>query len=209
MTPTYIFGAGGSGREVAWLARQVLGDSVELIFLVDDDEYVTEPVHGVHVRNVADALSGGRYVVAIGDTGIRKKAVQRCEQAGLEPTTLVHPRVERSCRVDIDAGSIIGAGSVLTTDVHVGKHVHINVGCTVSHDVRIGDYATLSPGVHVSGWVTIEEGVSIGTGANVINGSSGTPLVIGAGAIIAAGACIVNSVPSGALMTGVPAVRKR
>ena len=209
MTGLYIFGAGGFGREVAWLASQTLGDDVELVFLVGDDAYLTEPVNGVEVRHVSSVTSDGQYVVAIGDAQARRAGVVLCEKAGLRPTSLVHPRVEWSSRVEIGAGSVVCAGSILTTDIQVGRHVHVNLDCTVGHDVRIGDYATLSPGVHVSGWVTIEEGAFVGTGANIVNGTSSDPLVIGAGAVVAAGACIVRSVDPGALMAGVPAVRKR
>lgn len=209
MTPFYIFGAGASGREVAWLASEALGENVDLIFLVGDDAYLTDPVHGIEVRHVRTAEAGGHYVIAIGDGQIRRTANASCIQAGLEPVALLHPRVEKSPRVVIGPGSIVCAGTALTTDIRIGRHAQINIGCTIAHDVRIGDYATLSPGVHVSGWVTIEEGAFVGTGATIINGSSGDPLVIGAGAVIAAGACVVTSVDPGALMAGVPAVRKR
>ncbi len=111
--------------------------------------------------------------------------------------------------MEIAAGSVICAGSILTTNVAIGEHVHVNVGCTISHDVFIGDFSTLSPGVHVSGHVHIGRDVFIGTGANIINGSANGPIVIGDGAVIAAGACVTKSVEPGALMAGVPAVRKR
>jgi acetyltransferase-like isoleucine patch superfamily enzyme len=97
----------------------------------------------------------------------------------------------------------------MTTNVRVGSHVHVNVGCTLSHDVVLGDFATLSPGVHVSGHVHVEDGVFLGTGANIINGIAGRPLIIGRGAIVAAGACVTGPVEAGALVAGVPAIRKR
>jgi sugar O-acyltransferase (sialic acid O-acetyltransferase NeuD family) len=209
VTRLYIYGAGGFGREVAWLASETLGENVDLIFLVGDDAYLTDPVNGIEVRHVASVDADGQYVVAIGDSRARRVGAALCEKAGLQPTSLVHPRVERSRRVEIGSGSIVCAGSILTTNIEVGRHAHVNLDCAVGHDVRIGDYATLSPGVHVSGWVTIEEDAFIGTGATIINGSAGDPLVIGAGAVIAAGACVVTSADPGVLMAGVPAVRKR
>lgn len=114
-----------------------------------------------------------------------------------------------SARVELGDGVVVCAGSVVTTNVSLGNHVHVNVSCTISHDVSIGDYTTLSPGVHVSGHVEIAEDVFVGTGANIINGSATTPLVIGKGAVIAAGACVTRPVEPGALVAGVPAVRKR
>lgn len=207
----HIFGAGGSGREVAWLAEQVWGSKVGLIFLVDQREYLSLEVNGVPVRLVTDLVAddNDRFVVAIGDARLRRKAVTSCMKAGLRAATLIHPRVEMSSRVEVGEGSVICAGSIVTTNVVVGKHVHVNVNCTISHDVRVGHYATLSPGVHVSGHVEIGKDVFIGTGANIINGRAGEPLVIGDGAMIAAGACVTRSVEAGALVAGVPAVRKR
>ena len=207
----YIFGAGGFGREIAWLAAQAWGMEIELIFLVDNPAYVKEPVHGVPVRLVGDVAGGSsdRFVVAVGDAGLRRKAATACTGVGLRPATLVHPRVEASSFVSLGVGTVVCAGSILTTDVTLGEHVHVNLDCTIGHDVRIGDFSTLSPGVHVSGHVQIGRDVFIGTGANIINGSAGSPLVIGDGAVIAAGACVTKSVEVGALMAGVPAIRKR
>ena len=87
--------------------------------------------------------------------------------------------------LEIGSGSIIAPGCTLTTNIVIGRHVHINIGCTVSHDARIDDFATLSPGAHISGHVHIGSDVFIGTGACIINGSEGAPLIIGAGAVVA------------------------
>jgi sugar O-acyltransferase (sialic acid O-acetyltransferase NeuD family) len=210
-TRLVIFGAGGHGRELAWLARETFGEEVELTFAVDLPEYLCPPVQGIRVELLRDIARLGEvdYVVGIGDPGLRRRAVQACELLGFTPRSIVHPRVEMSGSVDIGAGAVVCAGSIVTTDVVLGRHVHVNVGCTISHDARLGEFATLSPGVHVAGNVVIEPGAFIGTGASIINGQAGKPLVIGEGAVVAAGACVVRHVEPGALVAGVPAVRKR
>ena len=207
----YVFGAGGFGHEIAWLAEQSWGTKVELVFLVDQPEFVIAPINGANVMLVQDVVAnqGDRFVVALGDAALRRKAVASCVGVGLRPTTLVHPRAEMSTYAEVGQGRVVCAGSIVTTNVVIAGHVHVNLGCTIGHDVRIGDYATLSPGVHVSGHVEIGEDVFIGTGANIINGRAGAPLTIGKGAVIAAGACVTKSVEAGALMAGVPAVKKR
>ncbi len=206
----HLFGAGGHGRELAWLARDLHGDDLALVHLVDDESHLNGPVHGNPVHLLADATPGGFYVVAIGDPATRERAAQACERAGLVATTLIHPRVEHAAdRVRFGPGSVVAAGSVLTVDIALGRHVHVNVGCTVSHDAVLEDYVTLSPGVHVAGHVTIERGAFLGTGATVINGTATDRLVIGAGAVVAAGAVVTGSVAPGALVAGVPAARKR
>ena len=184
---------------------------MELVHLVDDPRYLDAEVAGRRVLLLSQviAMTDDNYVVALGDVAARRRAAAACEAIGLKPATVIHPRVEMSGRVLVGHGAVICAGCILTTEVTVGNHVHINLSCTVGHDVSIGDFSTVSPGVHISGNVVIEQDVFVGTGVNIINGKNGSPLVIGAGSIIAAGACVTKSVEPGALMAGVPAVRKR
>ena len=206
-----IFGAGGSGREVAWLARQCWGDKVDLCFVVDRPQYLVEEVNGIPVRLLRDRASmpHTRYVIALGDPGQRRMGMAACEAHGLSSAMLVHPRVEASDTVVVGAGSVLCAGSILTVNIQIGTHVHVNLGCTVSHDATIGSFSTLSPGVHVSGNVRIGDGVFIGTGSSIINGHPDAPLIIGDGAVIAAGSCVTKPVEPDAMVAGVPAVRKR
>lgn len=206
-----IFGAGGAGREVAWSAQQIWGDSVKLCFVVDQPQYLTGTVNDIPVAllsQVAEPAHSG-LVVAVGDTSLRRKASAACEQLGMHPATLVHPGVVMSDRVSVGAGTIIGAGCTLTTDIEIGDHVYLNIGCTISHDVSIGDFVTMSPGCHIAGHVRIEPGVFLGAGVTIINGSSQAPLTIGTGAVIAAGACVIDPVPPGKMVAGVPAVTRR
>lgn len=207
----YVFGAGGAGRETAWLAKQTWGAAVEIVFVVDDSRYLLKEVHGYPMSLLADLepSSDAKYLVALGDSSIRQRIALEFERAGYSPAILVHPRAELSQWVKIGGGSVICANCVITCDVAIGNHVQINVGCTVSHDTVIGDYSTFSPGVHVPGRVCFGRHVFVGTNACFINGEPGKPLSIGDGAVIAAGACVTKDVPPGVLVAGVPAVIKR
>lgn len=42
--------------------------------------------------------------------------------------------------IEISEGSFIGAYSILTTNVKIGKHSILNRGNHIGHDCRIGDY---------------------------------------------------------------------
>jgi sugar O-acyltransferase (sialic acid O-acetyltransferase NeuD family) len=207
----YVFGAGGAGREVVWLAEQSWGRKVAVEFVVDQPNYLAEDVNEVPIKLLGELApeTSARYVVAIGDPTLRRKFANLCRLASLRETLIVHPRAEISRWVTIGEGTVICAGAIVTTNIRIGKHVYINIDCSISHDVIIGDYVTLSPGVHISGHVHIGEGAFVGTGAKIINGSTQAPLIIGMGAVIAAGACVISSVECGALMAGVPATRKR
>jgi sugar O-acyltransferase (sialic acid O-acetyltransferase NeuD family) len=206
----YIFGAGGSGREISWLARTIWPDTRQ-IFLVDDLKYVRPSVNGIPVRLLGDTAinKDARFVVALGDPAARERAVALCMASGVSAVSLVHPRAEISSWVELGEGSVVCAGAVITTNVKVGAHVHINVGCTVSHDTFLDDFTTLSPGVHIAGHVRVGKRAFFGIGATVINGRLEEPLSIGNDALIAAGACVIDTVPASAMVAGVPAVSKR
>lgn len=207
----YIFGAGGHGREIAWLAQEIWPKELEIMFLVDDAKYLCPPVNGIPVR-LLDGESmdeDSKYVIAIGDPTSRRRIAEKCDARNMRATILIHPRVEMSRLSAVEDGAVICAGNVITTNIKIGQHSHVNVSCTLSHDVILEEFVTLSPGVRVAGNVHIGRDVLVGIGANIINGTGDVPLVIGDGAIVAAGACVTHSVEPGALMAGVPAVKKR
>lgn len=207
----HIFGAGGSGREIAWLSSVVFGNSVELIFVVDQDRPPSGVVNAIEVRHMdeIEAADDARFVVALGNPTQRERITRRFLEAGHVPATIIHPGVQISPWAKVGLGSVVCANSVVSCNVTLGHHVHVNLSCTISHDVEVGDYSTLSPAVNVAGNVRIGNGVFVGTNACFINGHSGRPLVVGDGAVIAAGACVTQDVPAGAMVAGVPAVRKR
>lgn len=207
-----IYGAGGFAREVAWLLS-TLEKPYSLLGYIEDNTAHGRMLHGEPVWTwdmFLDANPKARVTVAVGSPKTREKLVRKCAEAGLGFATLVHQSVEMSnFNVRLGEGTIVCCGSILTVDIEIGKHVHVNLDCTIGHDVRIGDFATLSPGVHVSGNVHIGAGAYIGTGASIINGTSAKPLVIGEHAVIGAGACVTKDVEPGCLYAGVPAVLKK
>jgi len=67
----------------------------------------------------------------------------------------------------IGEGSIVCAGCIITTNVSIGKHTHLNLQTTIGHDCRIGDFFTTAPGVKISGNCKIHDCVYIGTNASI------------------------------------------
>lgn len=207
-----VVGAGGHARELLWLASRVHGQMRPIRVAVESGWEAPQELAGIPVESldaIEGELSGVDYVIAIGDSRARKRIADRLDAIGAKAAVLIDPSAQLSERVLVGAGSVICAGSVLTCDITLGRHVHINAGCLVHHDVRIGDFATLSPGVRVAGHVEIGAQAFIGISATIVNGRAGAPLRIGAGATVAAGAVVVGDVAPGALVAGVPAVRKR
>lgn len=196
-----IYGSGGFGREVAWLAKSC--QEIEIECFIDDDPLLNgQFINDIPVmpfdaicRNTRGNEQKLGIVSAIGDPKVRKQLMVKARQAGFSFETLIHPRTEMSRWVEISEGTVICAGCILTTNIRLGKHVQINLDCTIGHDVVMEDYATLAPGVHVSGFVHLGKQVYVGTGAVFLNGTREKPLVIGDDAVIGAGACVTKSVP--------------
>lgn len=86
-------------------------------------------------------------------------------------------------------GSIICPGTQITTGVQIGRHVIVNLNCTIGHDSVISDFVTLSPGVHVAGKVTIGSGTFIGQGVTIKEG-----VTICAGCTIGQGANVFEDI---------------
>ena len=107
--------------------------------------------------------------------------------------------------IEVLPGTVICAGTILTTNIRLEAHVQINLDCTVGHDVIMGEFTTMAPGVHVSGWVHFGKRVYVGTGAVIINGTEECPFTIGEDVIIGAGACVTRSIPAGLTVAGIPA----
>lgn len=206
-----IYGGGGFAREVAWLVQSCNQDSetYRVACFIDDNQ----ALHGTSLHDIpVMSLQAARrrfpqaaVVGGIGSPKIRQLVMNKAATAGFAFETIVHPRVERSQWIEIGAGTVICAGNILTTDITLGRHVQINLDCTIGHNVVMGDYATLAPGVHVSGYVRIGQRVYVGTGAVIINGTQAEPVVIEDDVVIGAGACVVRSVPVGLTVVGVPA----
>lgn len=158
----------------------------------------------VGLQEAAAEYADAQVVVAVGNPRTREVLAAKAANAGFGFATLVHPGVERSRWIQYGEGTVVCAGSILTVNIRLGRHVQINLDCTVGHDVVMGDYTTLAPGVHVSGWVHFGKRVYAGTGAVFINGTEEKPLIIGDDVVIGAGACVTKSIESGT-WGGVPA----
>ena len=102
--------------------------------------------------------------------------------------------------VDVGEGSIICAGVHITTNVAIGRHVHINLNCTVGHDTVIEDFVSISPLHRFPVMRHREPKVMIGVSAVVLQG-----LEVGEGAVVGGSACVVRDVAARTTVKGVPA----
>lgn len=203
-----IVGAGGHGREVLDIVDGA-GLRDRFVGFVDDSTPDAEALARLHRRgadivgDVAWLMSSGLdHVIAIGLSAARRRIAGLLDSETYtgRALTLTHPTASIGSDVRLDPGVIVGARTVVTTNVSIGRHTHLNVGCAVQHDSVLGEFVTMSPGVFVNGDVTIGDDVFIGTGAVVTRGCR-----VGDGAVIGAGAVVLDDVAAGARVFGVPA----
>jgi sugar O-acyltransferase (sialic acid O-acetyltransferase NeuD family) len=140
-------------------------------------------------------------LLAIADPVVRFRIFESINNPNVNFPVFVHPSSRPGSRSNkIGRGTIITAGSTLTTGIIVGDFVFVNLHATIGHNVRIGNFTSLMPSVNISGNVTIGEGVLLGSGATVLQGLS-----IGDHAVIGAGAVVTKSVAAGQKVVGIPA----
>jgi len=201
MRPIVIVGYGGFGREVYWLARdcgrEVRGFLDDVANLGDYDRY---RVLG-DLRSAVDHQDAD-FVVAIGNPRVRKAVVSKLDATpGIRFATLIHPSVLMDfSSVTIGEGSLICAGCVGTVDFSVGKHVIINLKCTIAHDDVIGNFVTVAPLVAISGNVTLKNGVEIGTGAAIRQG-----VLMEEGSMLGMGSTLTSNTDPNTIFLGSPA----
>lgn len=202
-----IFGGGGFGREVKMLIDQINQNSASFNFVgyFDDGMPKNTLVNGNIVLGGINELN--QYVglldivFAIGNPVTKEKIVNKITKTDLNFPILIHPSVLIGADgVCIGEGSIICAGNIITVNATIGKHVILNLGCTVGHDSSIGDYSSFMPGINISGEVLIHTGVFGGTGSKIIN-----QVEIGKYSIIGAGAVVSKSIPPYCTAVGIPA----
>ena len=202
--PIYIYGAGGLGREVLSLLWAIKEWEVKGFF--DDTLPVGELVNGIpvigdfnHLSTKTDRTS---IVVALGDPSNKWALVNRLSTLQLDFPTIVHPSalIQDQNHITIGAGSIVCAGSVLTTNISVGRHVLINLNATIGHDCSVGDFTSIMPGCNLAGGVKIAARVLIGSGANIRNN-----VRVGDQSTVGMGSVVLNDVADRQVVVGVPA----
>lgn len=205
--PLVIVGAGGFGREVVDIvdAMDAATPTYELRGFLDDGEVRRDLLERIGVPLLGDTRLLERldadYVIGIGAADPRRRIDALATQWGRRAAVVRHASATVGRDVDLGAGVVIAAGARMTTHIGVGRHVHVNMNCTVGHDTVIDAYATLFGGVVVGGGCRIGAGATIGSGAVILPG-----VVVGEDAVVGAGAIVVRDVAPGSIVVA-PAAR--
>lgn len=204
-----ILGAGGFGREVLGLIRDIGAFDV-VGFLDQDPSLLSATVDGCAVLGNDEALaelvrrSVNCAYVALAEPRARKRAFDACCRLGLDLPTLVHPNAYLSPQARLGRGSVLYPGCVVMPGCVIGDGVLINAGVTIGHDATIADFCNLNPGVRLAGRVTLRGGVFVGMGACLRE-----RITVAEYAVIGAGSVVLTDVSPHATCYGVPAREQR
>lgn len=183
-----LIGAGGHAREV------MMQMGCKLPCFVDN-QYVNSDTLPLSKFNPDKFI----VMIAVGDSRNRYDIVSKLPQS-TEYFTFIHPTALIGNDVNIGEGSFIGAYSILTTNIKLGKHSLLNRANHIGHDTTIGDYFSAMPGAIVSGNVTIHDCVYMGT-----NSSIKEKLSVHSSSIIGMNSCVVKDINKTGVYVGTPA----
>lgn len=208
MKDLIIVGAGGFGREVAWLVERIntVANTWNLLGFVDDNTELQGAIlNNYPVMGNVDLLTNypDSYVVcAVGASKTREKIVHTIKEKNpnIRFATLIDPSVEMSQYVSIGEGTVICAHTIITVNISILEHVIINLDCTIGHDAVLEPFVTVYPSANISGMTRIGYGAELGTGMQIIQGKQ-----IGTHSIIGAGAVVVKDIPANCTAVGSPA----
>jgi 2,3,4,5-tetrahydropyridine-2-carboxylate N-succinyltransferase/tetrahydrodipicolinate N-acetyltransferase len=122
--------------------------------------------------------------------------------ARIEPGALIRDQVE------IGEGAVVMMGAIINIGASVGEGTMIDMGAVLGGRATVGRRCHVGAGAVLAGViepvsarpVVLEDDVLVGANAVVLEG-----VRVGEGAVVAAGAVVIDDVPAGAVVAGVPA----
>lgn len=199
-----IVGAGGCGREVYEMAKQVFSPAeYDMPGFLSDDLHILDDFAGI--GPVLDTIvdyqprENDRFLLAIGDVQGRKKVALALQERGAKFLTLVHPTAVVSPTATLGEGVIVYPFAMISCQVTIGDFVMLNAYAGCGHDAVLGDFSVLCPNAAVLGWAELAPEVFLATHAAVAPKKK-----VGRGAVVSANSSVLRDVPPDGFVCGVP-----
>ncbi len=174
-----IYGAGGFGREVACMIREINETQPQwnLIGFFDDEKPI-----GIPVSHFGKVIGNGEtlnkwpteigVILCVGDPLTLTKIRFSINNAKITFPNLISPtfKIADAETFSIGEGNIIKGQCSATTDVKIGNYNMLNGYVNIGHDVTIGDFNVFMPGARISGEVTIGNANLIGADSFIKQG---------------------------------------
>jgi 2,3,4,5-tetrahydropyridine-2-carboxylate N-succinyltransferase/tetrahydrodipicolinate N-acetyltransferase len=193
-TPVKVYVKTKAGTEIDFPGAKVFGAGDKIVF---GDWVDIKPVLEERTADIADIVI---------ENDMRNSAIPLLDLKGInariEPGAVIRDQVEIGDGVVIMMGAVINIGAV------IGAGTMIDMGAVLGGRAQTGQRCHVGAGSVLAGVieppsaepVVLEDDVLIGANAVVLEG-----VRVGAGAVVAAGAVVIEDVPAGAVVAGVPA----
>ena len=199
-----LFIIGSSGHAKVIIDIIVKEKKYEIVGLVDDFKKVGEEVlnykvlGGIRdVDKLAKKYKTDNIIVGVGDNFSRYEIVNKLKKYSF--VKAIHPSAQIGLNVKISAGTVVMAGTNISSCSKIGKHCILNTNSSIDHDSIMEDFSSLAPGVTTGGNVKIGKLSALCLGANIINN-----IQIGKNTVVGAGSCVLEEIGKNALAYGIP-----
>lgn len=206
MKDLYIVGAGGCGREVLHIIKeihQIQGPRWNIKGFLDDTE---DPLKGKEcdygvVGTIKDyqPKENEVLVMAIASPQAKQKLVPMLLERGAKFETIISPYADLGEHNHIGEGVVIYGGFSMSVNVSIGDYVTM-LDSRLGHDVEIGNYSTVSGMCHLLGHVKVGSGAFIGS--NVVIAPNA---IVEDEAYVGVGSVVLRKVKKGKRVFGNPA----
>lgn len=196
-----VIGAGGHGKVVADVAEDLGFDISFFDGAYPENTHIEHwLIRGTLIDFLADNALYCGAVVAIGNAKIREYIFAQLHESGVNMPTIQHASAKVSQYAIIGGGCVIMPGVVINAFSSIGEGCIINSNAVVEHDCELESFVHMCPNSAVAGGTTIGKRAWVGIGSNIRQMIS-----VGADALIGVGSAVVNDIPAGAIVVGVPA----
>lgn len=188
-----IYGAGGLGKEVYLLLREINIKTRVWNFIGFYDRMYDKGYsngYGTVLGNLDDLNTVDKdldLVIAMGDGKIRRLVVESIQNQRIHYPNVISQSVNWAdlSRTNIGQGNIIVANCAFSCDISIGDFNLMNGQVIFGHDVKIGDFNSIMPKVFIAGGANVSNDNFFGVGSIILqNITVGNNVHLGAGSVL-------------------------
>ncbi|WP_431293706.1 hypothetical protein [Pedobacter sp. P26] len=162
MRDIIIYGAGGFGREVHVLLKQINlhGPTFNIMGFVDDNPALEKgEVNGLPVLGNIEFLTGFERRVEVVVALVHPTKNELVDKLKSNPNLIfpnvIHPGIYWDDTNQIGEGNVLCHGMNLTCNIKIGNFNVFNGRVGLGHDVSLGNYNLFGPNSFIAGTVTV------------------------------------------------------